>query len=93
MTKTEKQLFRITHILHGGEYGIEQGYVVLSFEPIVPETCKDSVFSRLHTIKLHERFDQAVFSGDKKAEVRKNDRDYQKGDIIRFEVVGFERTD
>lgn len=37
-----------------------------------------------HEIKLHRRCCDRVCSGDKTAELRYNDRDYQKGDIIRF---------
>lgn len=37
-----------------------------------------------HEIKLHRRYCDRVCSGDKTAELRYNDRDYQKGDIIHF---------
>ena len=37
-----------------------------------------------HTIKLREQFCDAVLSGDKCFEVRKNDRKYKVGDYVRF---------
>lgn len=30
----EMQAYQITHVLRGGQYGIEQGYVVLSIAPL-----------------------------------------------------------
>lgn len=39
---------------------------------------------KTHKIKLNEEFCDAVLSGDKNFEIRKNDRGYQKGDIIKF---------
>ena len=42
---------------------------------------------KLHKIDLSEEFADAVLSGDKSFEVRDNDRGYQKGDLIRFNVV------
>ena len=41
----------------------------------------------LHEIKIQEEFADAVLSGEKNFEVRYNDRDYRKGDFIRFKVV------
>ena len=40
-----------------------------------------------HRIKLSEDFAEAVLNGDKSFEIRKNDRGYQKGDIVIFTVV------
>ena len=40
--------------------------------------------SKLHTIKLQIGFCDAVLSGDKCFEIRKNDRGYQKGDYVQF---------
>lgn len=37
-----------------------------------------------HNIKLLEEFCDAVDRGDKSFEVRKNDRNYKVGDIVRF---------
>lgn len=37
-----------------------------------------------HEIKLSEAYCDAVYSGDKTFEVRKNDRGYQKGDHVSF---------
>lgn len=39
-----------------------------------------------HEIKILESFADAVVSGEKTFEVRENDRGYQKGDLIKFEV-------
>lgn len=40
-----------------------------------------------HNIKILETFSASVLNGDKPFEIRKNDRGYQKGDMIRFNVV------
>lgn len=40
-----------------------------------------------HHIKIQKEFADAVMSGEKTFEIRKNDRGYQKGDMIRFHVV------
>lgn len=40
-----------------------------------------------HNIKIRESFAEAVFLGIKTFEVRKNDRGYQKGDLIHFTVL------
>ena len=40
-----------------------------------------------HKIKIRESFAAAVYTGDKTFEVRKNDRGYQKGDLIYFSVL------
>lgn len=37
-----------------------------------------------HKIKIEEHFADAIVSGEKTFEVRKNDRNYQKGDIVEF---------
>ena len=37
-----------------------------------------------HCIKIEADFADAVVSGDKNFEIRKNDRGYQKGDLIKF---------
>lgn len=42
---------------------------------------------RIHNIKLNIEFCDAVYSGEKCFEIRKNDRGYQKGDIITFIAV------
>ena len=43
--------------------------------------------TRVHKIKLSEDFADAVLCGDKTFEVRENDRGYQKGDLIQFNVI------
>lgn len=42
----------------------------------------------IHCLKLQEEFADAVISGDKCFEVRLNDRGYQRGDYIKFTVMG-----
>ena len=42
----------------------------------------------IHEIKLDTQFCDAVLCGEKTFEVRRNDRDYQKGDWIRFIPIG-----
>lgn len=39
---------------------------------------------KLHTLKLEQRWYPAIIEGEKKAEFRINDRDYQVGDLIHF---------
>ncbi len=39
-----------------------------------------------HKIKIFEEFADAIERGDKNFEIRENDRGYQKGDIVRFDV-------
>lgn len=45
-----------------------------------------------HTLKLQSSFVDAVLSGEKNFEIRKNDRGFQKGDGVVFQAVdnGFE---
>lgn len=40
-----------------------------------------------HELKLNEMYVQAVLDGNKRCEIRLNDRDYQKGDIIYFDAL------
>lgn len=40
-----------------------------------------------HHIKIQQEFADAIISGEKTFEIRMNDRGYQKGDLIRFQVV------
>lgn len=40
-----------------------------------------------HRIKLKEQYAKAVEAGEKTFEIRYNDRGYQKGDLIIFNVV------
>lgn len=41
----------------------------------------------IHTLKIKKEFADAVASGDKKFELRFNDRNFQKGDEIEFVVI------
>lgn len=47
-----------------------------------------TVERKLHKIKIREEFADDVLNGDKCSEVRENDRGYQKGDFIQFDVIG-----
>lgn len=38
----------------------------------------------IHELKILPEYFEAVVSGDKRFEIRKNDRNYQKGDILRL---------
>ena len=40
-----------------------------------------------HKIKLKEQYAEAVEAGEKTFEIRHNDRGYQKGDLVKFNVV------
>ena len=42
---------------------------------------------KTHELKLNKQFEKAVWDGRKPFEIRKDDRDYQVGDHIRFYVV------
>ena len=48
---------------------------------------------KLHTLKIEQRWYQAVIDEKKKAEFRINDRDYQVGDLIHFTDVNGEEYD
>lgn len=39
---------------------------------------------KLHILKIEEEYFEEVACGDKTFELRKNDRDYQVGDVIHF---------
>lgn len=43
--------------------------------------------AKLHKLKLRIGFADDVLNGDKCFEVRENDRGYQKGDFIQFDVI------
>ena len=40
-----------------------------------------------HNIKINHRFVEDILNGNKRFEIRNNDRAYQKGDRVRFTVV------
>lgn len=42
---------------------------------------------QIHVLKLHKEFADAVLNGEKPFEVRYNDRGYQKGDYVKFQVM------
>ena len=46
-----------------------------------------------HKIKVLSSFVYPILHGEKTFEIRENDRGYQKGDIVEFEVVSDEWTD
>lgn len=41
---------------------------------------------KIHEVKIYESYADSVLSGEKTFEIRNNDRGYQKGDRLRFEV-------
>ena len=41
----------------------------------------------IHKIKINKAYADAVLSGEKPFEVRENDRGYQKGDYVEFQVM------
>ena len=43
---------------------------------------------KVHEIKIIEKYADRVFDGSKILELRKKDRDYQTGDVLKFDVVG-----
>ena len=40
-----------------------------------------------HTLKIKDKYWKRIYSGEKTFEVRKNDRDFQKGDLVQFVVI------
>ena len=42
---------------------------------------------KTHNLKIRKDFAGAVYSGEKTFELRENDRGFQKGDLIRFNVI------
>lgn len=42
---------------------------------------------KIHEIKIAEDYADAVLDGSKTFEIRRNDRGYQKGDLIKFIVI------
>ncbi len=42
---------------------------------------------KLHELKIKSKYMEAIALGRKNFELRKNDRDYQEGDLIKFNVV------
>lgn len=42
---------------------------------------------RIHELKIKNRYWAVVYEGAKMFELRKNDRDFQVGDIIQFKLV------
>ena len=40
-----------------------------------------------HKLKLHKEYANSVLNGEKTFEIRFNDRGYQKGDFIEFNVI------
>lgn len=47
----------------------------------------------VHELKLSTNFCDAVYSGIKTFELRKNDRGFQTGDLIRFTPIKFDETE
>lgn len=43
--------------------------------------------NKTHNLKIRKDFADAVFGGEKTFEIRENDRGFQKGDIIIFNVI------
>ena len=39
---------------------------------------------KIHQLKIEEQYLEEIKSGNKKSEIRLNDRDYQKGDVLEF---------
>lgn len=42
---------------------------------------------KLHELKIKEEYFNAIIRGEKTFELRKNDRDYQVGDLIHFKQI------
>lgn len=46
----------------------------------------------VHRIKILETFASAVVTGEKSFEIRKNDRGYNRGDVVEFSVINTDGT-
>lgn len=46
---------------------------------------------KIHELKIKEKYYKAIIDGNKTFELRKNDRDYQVGDLIKFTDTLFVR--
>ena len=46
-----------------------------------------------HCLKIREDYADAVLSGEKTFELRYNDRNYKKGDLIKFRVINKNQCD
>lgn len=57
-----------------------RGYENVEDKPVLPVERKEMI----HELKITDERYINILKGDKKAEVRLNDRDYQKGDTIVF---------
>ena len=42
---------------------------------------------KIHELKIKAEYGSAVYFDNKKFELRKNDRDFQVGDLVKFKVV------
>lgn len=91
--ETEQQIDQLIQDLRGGKEKVEfrQAPPKVREWTETIETMEDEEgneeMARVHHIKLQENFAGAVLSGEKSFEIRRNDRGYQKGDLIQFEVV------
>lgn len=47
---------------------------------------------KIHFLKIEQKYLDDLLSGDKKSEIRYNDRDYQVRDILQLRVVGTDRS-
>lgn len=48
---------------------------------------KEDSQNNMHKLKIKKEFADAIVCGDKKFEVRKNDRGFQRGDLVCFDNV------
>ncbi len=42
---------------------------------------------KIHELKIQEKYWKQIFYGNKTFELRKDDRNYQEGDLINFHVI------
>ena len=89
--ETEKELDQLIEDLKPKEPVVFKQQVIPKArewtETIEDDKGDDETMARVHHIKLQENFAGSVLSGEKSFELRRNDRGYQKGDLIQFEVV------
>lgn len=92
----EKRERVVTYIFNpigrANSFGVEPGYVVMGLRLASALDCMEARrLGRMHTLKTLPEFFDASKRGVKPFEVRKNDRDFQVGDVL--ELVEFDPSE
>jgi len=71
----------ISYVLPGGQFGIQTGYCVMGIRPL---PAGYSFVSRVEELKVWPEYFNAIKSGSKAFEVRRNDRDFRQGVVLKL---------